>query len=59
LSIAVDFHRVHPEIELTNLLTPYEEAISEALSISMPQAKQLFSGVLGELVRGLLGESFQ
>ena len=58
LSIAVDFHRVHPEIELSNLLTPYEEAISEALSISLPQAKQLFSSVLGELVRGLLGETF-
>ena len=58
LSIAVDFHRVHPEIELSNLLTPYEQAISEALSISLPQAKQLFSGVLGELVRGLLGETF-
>lgn len=59
LSIAVDFHRVHPEIELLNLLTPYEEAIAKALSISLPQAKQLFSGVLGELVRGLLGERFQ
>lgn len=58
LSIAVDFHRVHPEIELSNLLTPYEQAISEALSISLPQAKQLFSSVLGELVRGLLGETF-
>jgi len=58
LSIAVDFHRVHPEIDLSNLLTPYEEAIAAALSVSTPQAKQLFSTVLGELVRGLLGETF-
>ena len=58
LSIAVDFHRVHPEIDLSNLLTPYEEAIAGALSVSKPQAKQLFSTVLGELVRGLLGETF-
>lgn len=58
LSIAVDFHRVHPEIDLSNLLTPYEEAIAEALAVPQPQAKQLFSTVLGELVRGLLGQSF-
>ena len=58
LSIAVDFHRVHPEIDLSNLLTPYEEAIATALSIPVVQAKQLFSTVLGELVRGLLGHSF-
>ena len=58
LSIAVDFHRVHPEVDLSILLVPYEEAIAEALSVPLPQAKQLFSTVLGELVRGLLGQSF-
>jgi AcrR family transcriptional regulator len=59
LSIAIDFHRVHPEIDISNLLNPYEQAISEALSIPLPQAKQLFSTVLGELVRGLLGANFK
>lgn len=57
LSIAVDFHRVHPDVDMNTLLTPYEEAISTALSVSAGQAKQLFSTVLGELVRGLLGTS--
>ena len=58
LSIAVDFHRVHPEVDLSILLTPYEKAIADALEVSEAQAKQLFSTVLGELVRGLLGQSF-
>lgn len=55
LSIAIDFHRVHPEVDMATLLTPYETAISDALKISEVQARQLFSTVLGELVRGLLG----
>ncbi len=55
LSIAIDFHRFHPEVDMSVLLTPYEEAISQALSVAPAQAKQLFSTVLGELVRGLLG----
>ena len=55
LSIAIDFHRVHPEIDMATLLTPYETAISDALKIPETQARQLFSTVLGELVRGLLG----
>jgi len=55
LSIAIDFHRVHPEVDMGTLLSPYEDAISEALDVPMTQARQLFSTVLGELVRGLLG----
>ena len=55
LSIAIDFHRVHPEVDMGTLLSPYEDAISEALNVPMTQARQLFSTVLGELVRGLLG----
>ena len=36
--VFVDFQRVHPEVDLSILLTPYEEAIADALSVPLPQA---------------------
>ena len=55
LSIAIDFHRVHPDVDLTTLLDPYEEAIQNGLQISTPQAKQMLTMILGDLARRLLG----
>ena len=42
LSIAVDFHRVHPEVDLSILLTPYEEAIADALSVHYHKPNSYF-----------------
>lgn len=55
LSIAIDFHRVHPELDISSLLDPYEKAIEEALKISHVQAQQMLTTILGNLARRLLG----
>lgn len=55
LSIAIDFHRVHPERDISTLLDPYEEAIRDSLQISSVQAKQMLTMILGDLARRLIG----
>ena len=52
LSIAIDFHRVHPDRDISTMLDPYE-AIRDALNIK--RAKQMLTMILGDLARRLIG----
>lgn len=55
LSIAIDFRRVHPEIDISDILDPYESVICSAMRVPKASGRQMLSTILGELTRGLLG----
>ena len=55
LSIAIDFRRVHPEIDISDILDPYETVICTAMNVPPAVGRQMLSSILGELTRGLLG----
>lgn len=56
LAIAIEFHRQHPDLDLKAISQIYEVTFQQHLNISEEEAKILLTNLLGELVRGLLGE---
>jgi len=56
LAIALEFHRQHPEWDFDIISKVYEQAFQQYLNTSELESKQLLVCLLGELVRGLLGE---
>lgn len=57
LSIAIEFHRHHPEQDLLKIADLYKQAFQEYLGISDKESHHLLITILGQLTFGLLGKT--